>query len=186
MPENALRLVDDDGVLIDGDDGSHVDAAPLPSKHGTIEDELRAELAAVKVQLQGAERDIRSWRARYMALEADKEKKARSAPIWDEIERLFNEWRDICRHPRSDFTYDRFKAAENIYRRKGYDLCLLAIQGAGFDPFVKPQKNGKPKRFDDWKLIFRDEDTFEGFANRAPAEALAAYKAKQDEEEGEK
>lgn len=178
MTEQALRLVDDDGVIQDGDDGSHVDAAPIPTKALTGEDRLRAELAEVKVQLQGAERDIRAWRARCNFLETDKEEKARKDKLWPRAEKLFEEWQRLCRHPRSKWDYTRFEVVRPYLRSDGYDLCLLAIQGAAFDPYTKARENGSVKRFDDWELIFKNRGKFEEFCSRAPVDALKAYREK--------
>lgn len=134
-------------------------------------------------EIDGLQRELRAWRARYAGLSRDKDAEARKDPLYESAERLFNEWKRLCRKPRSDWTPDRFRMVHPFLKRKGFDICLLAIQGAGFDAFSKVQANGRTKYFNDWKLIWRDEDTFENFCNRASPEDLATYKAKREAED---
>ena len=176
MADPALRLVDADGVLGE-------DYLPPPSKGDdelTEEEKLRRELAEVKVQLQGAEREIKAWRARYAAAVEDKEAKARKDKLWPKAEALFEEWKRLCRHPRSRWDHTRFEVVRPFLRSDGYDLCLLAIEGAAFDPYTKARENGSVKRFDDWELVFKSRGKFEEFCSRAPADALKAYREKQE------
>lgn len=147
-------------------------------EHRTEIEMLRREVAHMNDQLEGAEREIRSWRARFADLQRDKEAKARRDALWPKAERLFEEWQRLCRHPRSKWDYTRFEVVRPYLRSDGYDLCLLAIQGAAFDPYTKARENGSVKRFDDWELVFKSRGKFEEFCSRAPAEALKAYRQK--------
>lgn len=130
-------------------------------------------------QLDGAEREVRAWRARYADAMRDKEAEAKKHPLYSQAEKLFGEWKRLTGHTRSKWTPDRFEKARPFLKSDGYDLCLLAIQGAAFDPYTKARSNGTIKRFDDWELVWRDRGKFEEFCNRASKEALAEYKAKQ-------
>lgn len=171
MAEPALRLVDADGVIV-GEEGAG------EKEHRTELEMLRREVAALNDQLEGAEREVRAWRARFADLARDKDAEARKHPLYTRAEGLFNEWRILCRHPRAKWSPDRFKVVQPFLKSDGYDLCLLAIQGAALDPYTKPRANGSIKRFDDFELVFRDRYKFEEFCARAPAEALKAYRAK--------
>jgi hypothetical protein len=160
-----LRLVDADGVVSDYD-------AALPK--------LQRELDQLHDQLAGAEREIRSWRARYAELSRDKEEAVRRDPLWARAERLFARWQILCGHTRAKWDYSRFEVVRPFLKADGYDLCLLAIEGAAYDPYTKPRTNGSVKRFDDWELVFKSRGKFEEFACRAPAAALKAYQAKRE------
>lgn len=109
---------------------------------------------------------------------------AQKHPLYNKAQDLFGEWQKLCGHPRAKWSTDRFKDAQPFLKADGYDLCLLAIKGAAFDPYTKPRENGTLKRFDDWELIFKSRGKFEEFCNRAPKEALAEYKAKLEPPEG--
>ena len=122
-----------------------------------------------KAQAEGAQVEIRGWRTRFANLKADKEQDARKSPQWPKAKKLFDHWRQVCRHPRSKFTADRFWTIEPLLRHYGEDLCRKAIDGAAFDPFVTTRRNGTKARHDDWGLIFRDAGKMESFANRAPS-----------------
>ena len=123
---------------------------------------------ALRDQIAGLERDIRGWRARYADLKRDKTAEARAHKLWPEVVELFQHWQRVCHHPKSAFTADRFWLAMPFVERHGVELVRRAIDGAAFDPYVTRRKNGTTKRHDDWGLIFRDQDKFENFANRAP------------------
>lgn len=124
-----------------------------------------AELADV---VAGLQRDIRGWTTRYRNLERDRNAEARKHAAWPKAVEAFNHWRTACNHPRSSFDPDRFWLVQPFVERHGLDLVKRAIDGAAFDPFTKPRKNGSVKRFDDWELIFRSAGKFEEFCNRAP------------------
>lgn len=164
MAEPQLRLVDGDGVV-------HNDRDSLIAT-------LNQEIRELEDQLEGAEREVRAWRARYADAVRDVEKEAKRHPLYAKAEELFGEWQTLTGHTRSKWSVDRFKVVQPFLKKDGYDLCLLAIQGAAFDPYTKPRANGTMKRFDDWELVFRDRYKFEEFCNRAPKDALEAYKSK--------
>jgi hypothetical protein len=120
--------------------------------------------------INGLQRDIRGWTARYADLNREKDAEARAHKLWPEAKRLFAVWRERCNHPRARWTPDRFWECFPMLRDDGGQMCELAIEGAAFDPFETTRKNGSVKRHDDWELIFRDRKHFEDFCNRAPLE----------------
>lgn len=119
-------------------------------------------------EIAGLQRDIRGWAARYADLKRDRGAEAREHPLWPKTLEVFKYWQDVCKHPRSGFSLDRFEMMMPFVDKHGVDLCKRAIDGAAFDPFVTRRKNGSPKRHDGIDLIFRNADKFEEFCNRAP------------------
>jgi hypothetical protein len=145
--------------VVDVETGEKLDGCPM--------------CAHLNDQLKGAERDIRSWRARYADATRDREAEARRSRFWPVAQELHSHWRGVCSHPRSKWTADTFWLVEPHLRTYGEDMCRRAIDGAAYDPFTKKRKNGSLKRFDDWSLIFRDSMHVEDFANRAPRTVAA-------------
>lgn len=158
-----LRLVNSDGEIVGEQEAGHC-----------------ANCRVMEDQIDGLERDVRAWRARFADLARDVEKEAKRHPLYEKAEELFGEWQTLTGHTRAKWSPDRFQVARPFLKSDGYDLCLLAIQGAAYDPYTKPRTNGSVKRFDDWELVFKSRGKFEEFCNRAPKEALAAYKAKKE------
>jgi hypothetical protein len=126
-------------------------------------------------EIAGLEGTIRSLAAKLTQAKRDKDREARGHDCWPLGVKLFNEWKRLCNHPRSAFTPDRFWQVQPFLTHPdyGYDVCLRAVRGAGFDPNTRRRRNGSLKRYDDWGLIFRDTDHLEDFANRAPREQVA-------------
>lgn len=122
-------------------------------------------------QLDGAEKDIRAWRARYAALRRDKSREAKQHELFPQALRAFEHWQKACNHPRSSFTPDRFWQVLPFLEdeKYGFEIVIRAIDGAAYDPFVTHRKNGSAKRHDDWELVLRNAGKVEEFANRAPA-----------------
>ena len=128
-------------------------------------------------EISGLERDLRGWAVRYAQLKRDKDTDAREHPMWPVGERIFREWRSVCRHPRSPWTPDRFWMVEPFLTNAKYGveleqrvaLCRRAVAGAAFDPFVSHRRNGSEHRHNGWDLIFRSSDKFEEFCCKAPA-----------------
>lgn len=119
-------------------------------------------------EIKGLRRDVRAWQIRYAELARDKEREAQLSDLWPEVERVVDYWRKKCKHPRARMSVDRFWIIEPFLSKDGYDLCIRAIDGAAFDPFITTRKNGTKKRHDGLELIFRDRGKFEEFCNRAP------------------
>lgn len=145
------------GHWVDGDTGEMTEHDP---RVGWLEQ-----------QLEGAEREIRAWRARYAKLVEDKDAKAQEHPLYPRVKEMFKYWRKACRHPRSGFKTEHFEMALPYFEDKehyGEEMIRRAIAGAAFDPFITQMKNGKSERHDHWSLIFKTSKTFERFCNKAP------------------
>jgi hypothetical protein len=150
---------------------------PDPARHLRLIDPATGELVnecpqclELQDQLEGAQREIRSWRSAYANLKRDKEKEAREHPSWPDAVKLFGEWQQQCNHPRAKWSADRFFVVEPFLRQDGFEMCLRAIAGAAFDPWrsKQPRRNGTHERFDDFGTIFKSRKTFEAMCNRAP------------------
>lgn len=142
-------------------------AGPVPNlKTGEISDCEGCREAAHIVA--GLEATIRSQAATISRLRIDKERDARNHPRWNEVREVFEYWQRHCRHPRCKFNAERFWLLLPFIEDEGVELCQRAIDGAAYDPFTTPRKNGSTKRFDDIELIFRNRQKYEEFCNRAP------------------
>lgn len=134
-------------------------------------------------QLNGAQREIRGWRARYAELSRQREKDARSNGLWMTAQRLFEIWKKATGHKRSPFTPSRFYECEPYLKQEKYgpEMIERAIAGIVFDPFITTRKNGTQKRHDGWELLFRSPDRFEEYVNRAPRDFQPTLTKKRDE-----
>lgn len=131
--------------------------------------DVKAEVTqAMQDQLDGAEKEIAGWRTRYGNLKRDKEKEARQHELFPTAMEVFALWRKLCRHPKSSFSAERFEQVRPFLERHGRELVERAIRGAAHEAYETRRKNGSIKRHDGWELIFRNDDKFEEFANRAP------------------
>lgn len=119
------------------------------------------------VQLAGAEKDIRSWRARYAQLKASITEDE-GHELFPSAKRLFDLWRERCNHPRSTFTPERFALCLPHLRDLGEEVCRRAVDGAAYDCYTTIRRNGTVQRHDGFELIFRSRAKVEEFANRAP------------------
>lgn len=131
---------------------------------------LEEELQRREDIIAGLQRDIRGWSARYADLKRDKDRSAKTHPRYSDAEIVFGEWKLHCNHKRSGFTADRFWLVLPYLENEkfGMKACILAVKGAGYDPFETRRKNGTMKRHDSWEKIFESAGTLEDFANRAP------------------
>ena len=178
QPDRHLRPVEDEVTLL-------VINAETGERVGTL-DEARQTL---KDEVAGLQRDVRGWAARYAELKRDREAEAKESPVWPAALRVFDYWRRECKHPRSEFTLDRFEMIRPHLERlaapkKGRPdsaedriahaeaVCKLAVDGIAFDPYISDRKNGTKKRNDGWHLIFETADRFENRCNSAPIERI--------------
>lgn len=151
-----------------------VETTPIPdglrviSADGEMLGDFTGQLQALEDQIAGQERDLRGWRARYADLKRDREAEAEEDPLWPQVVEVFNYWKKTCRHPRSPFTVDRFEMAAPYVKKFGKEMCMRAVDGIAFDPFVTVRKNGTPRRHDGWHLIFGAAEKFEERCNAAP------------------
>jgi hypothetical protein len=141
-------------------------------QHGEIADldvaGLQHELEQTKAELELLQQDFLKKLAEIRRLKADKERERKSY-VWREtVERIFDYWREACRHPNSKLTGDRFDAVRWALD-SGYTEAqiMLAIDGAAFDPFVTRQRNGRMKRHDDLALL-NEGKRIEAWACKAP------------------
>lgn len=123
--------------------------------------------------IAGLESTIRSQAAVISKLRVDRERDARNHPRWNQVREVHEYWQRHCGHPRSKFNAERFWLMLPFYEEDGPEVMRRSIDGAAFDPFTTPRKNGTTKRFDDVELIFRNRGKFEEFANRAPRNVQA-------------
>jgi hypothetical protein len=139
-PKPRLRVVDDKGQL-------HEDQCP---------------------NCAGAEKEVRAWRVRYANLKREVDGEFRDHELWPQAVKLFEFWKERCKHPRSKFTPERFEQILPHLRDEGPEICERAIEGAAFDPYTTQARNGSTIRHDSWSLIWRNREKVESFANRAP------------------
>lgn len=86
------------------------------------------------------------------------------------FKRCHDYWRTRCHHPRTKYDIDDFKLWLPWFEKYGEAMCMQAIDGAAFDPYITPRKNGTKARHDGFRLIFRGgaKPQFMEFCNRAP------------------
>jgi hypothetical protein len=144
----ALRIVSDTGEILD----QHPDVQRL-------EDEIKGLTRALK-------REIRL----HEELKRDKEAEAAAHELWPQALAVFRVWQQVTGHSRSKWKGDRFWQIEPWLKDQHYGIviCLKAVAGIAFDPYVTMQKNGRPERHDSWELCFRDTDHVEKYSNKAP------------------
>jgi hypothetical protein len=136
-------------------------------------------------QIAGLQRDIQGWTMRHAELKRDKEGEAKESPVWPSALRVFDHWKKVCKHPKSVWTLDRFELIRPWLEKLGDKkkpeaerlaeaeaLCILAVDGIAYDPFVTERKNGTKKRHDGWHLIFDSAERFEERCNAAPIERI--------------
>lgn len=178
QPDRHLKPVEDEPALIVVNPATGEQVGTLDEAQQTLKDEVA-----------GLQRDVRGWAARYAVLKRDKDAAAKESPVWPTALRVFDYWRQQCKHPRSEFSLDRFEMIRPHLERlsaakKGRldsaedrlahaeAVCKLAVDGIAFDPFISDRKNGKKKRNDGWHLIFETADRFENRCNAAPIERI--------------
>lgn len=178
MPERHLQSAPEPGdeipaILVDPATGQTYD--------------VRSRFQVLEDSYVGAERDLRTWRARYADLHRDKEGEARESELWPVALRVFDYWRKQCRHPGAEWTLERFEMIRPFLERsntgkgkatklslelvaRNEELCKLAIDGIAFDPYVTIGKNGREIRHDGLHLIFGEK--FEARCKAAPVERI--------------
>lgn len=178
QPDRHLRPVEDEVALI-------VVNPTTGERVGMLADLMQSK----EDEIAGLQRDVRGWTTRHAELKRDKEAEARESPVWPAALRVFDHWRRECKHPRSEFSLDRFEmirphmdrlSAPKKGRPESVDerieqaeaICKLAVDGIAFDPYVTTRKNGTQQRHDGWHLIFETVDNFEKRCNAAPIERI--------------
>ena len=96
-------------------------------------------------------------------LRADKQAEAEADPLWPMGIRLFRYWQAVCRHPRAEWTPQRFEMVRRRLRQPGLETCLRAIAGVHADAWRVQ------KRLDLWEHIFESQKAFETCLAKCPA-----------------
>lgn len=141
--------------------------AAIETLQAAVERE-QAALAQAQDTVRGLQRDIRGWTTRYANAIRNRQQEAETQADWPIAKRLFEYWREQCKHPRSRWTLDRYETVQPFVGQYGAADCCRAIAGAAFDPFITVARNGASLRHDSWELVFRNAGKVEQFANRAP------------------
>lgn len=147
----------------------HAIEGELPSDAPQTLGQALERIAWLSDQLAGAENNVRSMRSqlarknRELAGEVDTEHE-----LFPRVVANFRLWQRLTGHEKTELTADRMKLALPFHNRHTDAEIRQAIRGAAFDPYVTQLKNGTEKRHDGWDLIFRNEDKFSDFSERAP------------------
>jgi hypothetical protein len=149
-----------------------------PASHLKLIDEVTGEIteaacngcAHKEDELQELFRKMRGLAAENAELKRDRQHEAESHKYWPIISRMFQLWQTECKHPKSEWNWQRFEMALPfvVGKKYGVEKCLRAIAGAAYDPWKKLQRNGIYSRRDGWDAIFGKPGEFESFCNRAP------------------
>ncbi len=115
--------------------------------------------------IETAGHKIANLKGRITALLQEAEEGHKAFPSF---KRCHDYWRERCRHPRTNYAIEDFKLWLPLYEEHGLDICLRAIDGAAYEPFISTRKNGSKHRHDEWELIHRNGHKFREFVNKAP------------------
>lgn len=143
----------------------------------------------LKDEVASLTRNLCAEGVRYENLKRDKAAEAEKSPVWPAALRIFDHWRCECKHPRSEFSLDRFEMIRPFLEKlsapkrgrpdsaearlkKAEEICKLAVDGIAHDPFVTTRKNGSRRFHNGWHLIFGEADQFEERCNAAPIERI--------------
>jgi hypothetical protein len=124
---------------------------------------LQERVASLEQALKEAELELRAKRAQITVLKKNKAEERSNYPRRADVVRVHAYWQARMGH-RQALTADRFDAV-----RAMLEDFKLAVDGAWFDPFCKPMKNGRVKRFNDLTTIFRDGKSMQYAIERAPS-----------------
>lgn len=126
-------------------------------------------IAELELHVSNLERELRGKRRRISQLEHELEHKRRAHELRPVVERIFDHWRVVCRHPRSILDEKRAKACtERLEDGYSEAQCRLAIEGLAYDPNRKRTRNGRWELYNDMELALRSAENLERYANRAP------------------
>jgi hypothetical protein len=142
--------------LLDPDTGEILDGCP----NCQVKDDEFNELL----------RKFRSQSREIAELRRDREAEARSSDYWPDAVECFQAWQDQCKHPKSEWSAERFFLVLPFLKRRAYgkEMVLRAIAGAAYDAFEYTLRNGRKQRADNWEQIFESVGRFERFCNMAP------------------
>jgi DnaB-like helicase N terminal domain len=157
---SRLRLVVDGDArtLADPETGEVVEASAVE----------KATIRELRVQLKGAEKEIKRLRRENADLTDDRDRKAREDGRYLSVQLLFEVWKTATGHKRSKFTTDRFEACARYLTKYGMATCEKAIAGIAYQHKVTTLKNGREEHADSWESCFWSAGSVERYANRAP------------------
>ena len=153
---------------------------------------LQARIDKLEGDRKALEKELRTKRRQISELQRDRVRERLDHPDRAVIERIASYWHRKCRggdprvNPMSPARFDAVAALVEMTeirldeesgkrqkaRRYEPEAFKEAIDGAAFDHYVKPRKNGTLQHFDDLELICRDSKQFEEFRSRAPQRAV--------------
>ncbi len=120
------------------------------------------------VLVKGLEGKIRGFIIQIAELRRDKERDAKESGLWDGALKVFSHWKKATKHEKSKFSLDRFELIAPFLREDGVELCIRAVDGLAYDPYISNRKNGTKKKHDDLELAFRSRKNFEESTCKAP------------------
>ena len=129
----------------------------------TPQQALEAENEELHRQLAGAEKEIRAWRTRYANLERDVEQESREDPLWPIALRTFKYWQRVAKHPRAEWTAQRFRMVKRLLSQPdGLERALRAISGAIADDWRR--EHGLTL----WEDVFESQKNLERCIAKCP------------------
>lgn len=175
-PSRHLHLVNEDGEVV-------------PSSKL---EELQEQLEKLKVDLKMAQRDVKAKNRRIAELEANKIAERLNYERRGDVERILKYWWRKCRNANPRVQYmspDRFdlirelldseetiieqipgkkRAVKRREPRNRLEDFKAAIDGAHFDGYSKPRKNGSVVTYDDITTICKSQASFDEHIKKAP------------------
>lgn len=144
---------------------------------------LYERIASLEAALKEVEAERRVQRGQITKLKKDKAAERVEYKDREKVEKVHQYWNRRLGHNLA-LTADRFDAVRGMLDERRIVLVdgkakkvpafeypadfKLAVDGAWYDPFQTPMKNGRVKKHDDLALIFRDGKTMQSFIDRAP------------------
>lgn len=166
--------------------------APVDLDTGEVVDPevavLQNRIASLEDALKEAEKDLRAKRSQITKLKKDLVKERFEYERREDVIKVHAYYNRRLGTTRA-LTADRFDAIRD--RLEEVDLAIVdgkatkrpafkypddfkqAIDGAWFDPFSKPMKNGKVQKYDDLATIFKSAKSMKMHMDRAPVRAQA-------------
>jgi hypothetical protein len=161
--------------------------APVDLDTGQVVDPevaaLQNRVESLEATIKDLETDLRVKRGQITKLKKDHAEERWSYGRADDVRRVHSYWQRKLGNKLA-LTADRFDAVRGMLEERKYEIAdgkakkvpafrwpedfIAAIDGAAFDPMVKPMRNGKVQKYDDLELIFRDGSHMDSFIKRAP------------------
>jgi hypothetical protein len=161
-------------VAVDADSGEVVNPEVVA---------LTERIASLEAAIHDLEAERRVQRGVITKLKKDKAQERVHYKDREKVEKVHQYWNRRLGHDLA-LTADRFDAVKGMLEERRIVVVdgkakkvpsfeypadfKLAIDGAWYDPFQTPMKNGRVKKHDDLALIFRDGKTMQSFIDRAP------------------